>query len=180
MRTKIIGLIILNILGQYCFGQSDFKSDLGNYSVTIPSKAYEKIDTVKTEFGKFPRYLMLTEIYSKGRNLVSFRIEILDYSNTGREIPLDSLKSFFVNRKKMESADRGFYIIKEEKINDPTLPYQMELILTDRLDVELDFIRIFKKGSKFYSVEAHQLKRLTTKPRKETQKYFESFRLFDN
>jgi hypothetical protein len=145
--------------------------------VTVPVDPSEKVDTVQTEFGQVPRYLMMSKTVDHGKNLM-YTVEILDLSNADKEINIDKLKSHFINRK--SSNDMGFKLIKEERLNEMTKPYEFELIFADRHGMSLDFVRLFIRNLKFYCIETVQLKgsiKVGTKPTKLTQEYFDSFRL---
>ena len=178
MRVTLLGLIVITI-GQLCYGQVDFKSSDEVFTVTVPVDPTEQIDTVDTEFGQLPRYLMMAKTVDHGKN-VMYIVEILDLSNADKEINIENLKFHFIKRK--FSDDMGFRLVKEEKLNETTKPYEMELIFADQHGVSLDFVRLFKKGSKFYNIETVQLKgsiKVGTKPTKLTQDYFDSFKLND-
>ena len=74
----------------------------------------------------------------------------------------------------------GFTLVKEK--DELTKPYEIELIFADQHGMSLNFVRLFKKDSKFFSVETYQLKssiKVGTKPNKLTQDYFSSFKLAD-
>ena len=178
MRVKLLGLILTTV-GQLCYGQVDFKSTKEAFTVKVPVDPTEKVDTVETEFGQLPRYLMMAKTVDHGKNLL-YVVEILNLSDTGGEIDIDKLKSHYIRRK--SSGDMGFKLIKEERISGTTKPYEMELVFADKHGMSLDFVRLFKKDSKFYSIGTVQLKgslKLGTKPTKVTQDYFDSFNLND-
>jgi hypothetical protein len=178
MRVKIIGLILITI-GHLSYGQIEFKSVKEAFTVIVPVDPTEKKDTVQTEFGQLPRYLMMAQTIDHGKNLL-YTVEILDLSKSDNEITFDNLKSHFIRRK--TSNDMGFALVKEEKINEPTKPYEIQLIFADKHGFSLDFVRLFKKGSKFFSVETYQVKGVIavgTKPTKLTQNYFSSFKLIN-
>jgi hypothetical protein len=178
MRVKLSVLILITV-GQLCYGQVDFKSTKETFTVKVPVDPTEKVDTVETEFGQLPRYLMMAKTVDHGKNLL-YVVEILDLSNAGSEINIDNLKLHYIKRK--SSGDMGFRLIKEEKIDGTTKPYEIELIFADKHGMSLDFVRLFKRDSKFYSIGTVQLKgaaKLGTKPTKLTQDYFDSFNLND-
>ena len=145
--------------------------------MSVPVDPSEKIDTVQTEFGQVPRYLMMAKTVDHGKNLL-YTVEILDLSNADKEIDIDRLKSHFIKRK--SSNEMQFKLIREERLNESTKPYELELIFADGHGMSLAFVRLFKEDSKFYSIEAVQLKgsiKLGTKPTKLTQDYFDSFKI---
>jgi hypothetical protein len=176
MRVKLLALILITV-GQLCYGQVDFKSTKETFAVKVPVDPTEKFDTVETEFGQLPRYLMMAKTVDHGKNLL-YVVEILDLTYAGKEINIDNLKLHYIKRK--SSSDIGFKLIKEETISGTTKPYEIELIFADKHGMSLDFVRLFIKDSKFYSIETIQLKgtlKLGTKPTKMTQDYFDSFNL---
>jgi len=178
MRVKLLGLV-LSVIGHLCYGQIDFKSTKETFVVTVPVDPTEKIDTVETEFGQLPRYLMMAKTVDHGKNLI-YIVEVLDLSHADKEINIDNLKLHYIKRK--SSNDMGFKLIKEEKLNEVTKPYEIELIFADRHGMSLDFVRLFKRDLKFYSVGTVQLKgsiKVGTKPTKLTQDYFDSFKLIN-
>lgn len=176
MRAILLGLILCTI-GHLCFGQISFKSSKENFTVSVPVDPSEKIDTVQTEFGQVPRYLMMAKTVDHGKNLL-YTVEILDLSNADKEINIDRLKSHFIKRK--SSNEMQFKLIREERLNESTKPYELELVFADGHGMSLTFVRLFKEDSKFYSIETVQLKgsiKLGTKPTKLTQDYFDSFKI---
>jgi hypothetical protein len=176
MRARLLGLIF-SIIGHLCYGQVDFKSSREIFTVTVPVDPTEQIDTVDTEFGKLPRYLMMAKTVDHGKNLM-YIVEVLDLSNADKEINIDNLKQHYIKRK--SSNDMGFKLMKEEKLNEMTKHYEIELIFADKHGMSLDFVRLFKRDSKFYSIETVQLKgsiKVGTKPTKLTQDYFDSFKI---
>ena len=176
MRVKLLVLILITI-GHLSYGQIEFKSNKETFTVNVPVDPTEKIDTVETEFGQLPRYLMMAQTVDHGKNLM-YVVEILDLSNADKEINIDKLKSHFILRK--SSNDMGFKLMKEEKLSEMTRPYEVELIFADRHGMSLDFVRLFKKDLKFYCIETVQLKgsiKVGTKPTKLTQDYFDSFKI---
>jgi hypothetical protein len=178
MRVKLLGLILITV-GHLSYGQIDFKSRLENFTVTVPVQPSEKLDTVDTEFGQLPRYLMMAQTVDHGKNLM-YTVEILDLTKSENEITIDNLKSHFIKRK--ASGKLIHTLVKERKINEPTMPYEIELIFADQHGFDLNFVRLFKKGSKFFSVETYQIIgsfKVGTKPTKLTQDYFESFKLLN-
>lgn len=78
-------------IGHLSYGQIEFKSYNETFTVTVPVDPTEKVDTVETEFGLLPRYLMMAQTVDHGKNLM-YVIEILDLSNTDKEINIDKLK----------------------------------------------------------------------------------------
>jgi hypothetical protein len=122
---------------------------------------------------------MMAKTVDHGKNLM-YTVEILDLSKSNSETTIDNLKSHFIKRK--TSGDMGFTLVKEGKISEATKPYETELIFADRYGMSLNFVRLFKKGSRFFSIETVQLKgslKVGTKPTKLTQEYFDSFKLIN-
>lgn len=178
MRITLLGLFF-SIAGHICIGQIEFKSSQGIFTVIIPVKPSEKIDTVQTEFGQLQRYLMMAKTVDHGKNLM-YTVETLDLSNVDQEISIEELKSHFIKRK--TSSNMGFSLVKEEKMTKSSKAYEIELIFADQHGMSLNFARLFKRDTRFFSVETYQLKgtlKVGTKPTKLTQGYFESFKLVD-
>src|SRR5262245_29361538 len=128
MSVKLF-MVVFSIIGHFCFGQIDFKSSKEDFKVTIPVDPTEEVDTMSTEFGRLTRYLMMAQTVDHGKNLM-YTVEILDLSNTEKEISIDKLKAHFINRK--SSNNMGFTLVKEQRLDEMAKPFEIELIFADQ------------------------------------------------
>lgn len=177
MKTLSLGLLLFVALIQYVYGQTEFKSVMGKFTVGVPNDPIEKIDTIATEFGRIPRYSMVAKSVEKGNNLM-YIVEILDFSKIENVLSIEDLKSSHIKRR--TSNDIGFTLVKEEKLSDSTKSYEYELIFTDKYGAGLVFVRLFLNNEKFYRVETVQLKgsvKFGTKPNTVTRDFFDSFHI---
>lgn len=175
MRVIIPGLLLIGAAFSSS-AQITFRSATQGFSVSVPVEPTEAIDTVDTEVGRVKRYLMTARTVEYSNNM--YMVEILDLSMVNREVSFDELKRHLIARK--TSGEIAFKVLKEGKINDPARPYVVEIILADEHGISLNYVRLFKTGSKFFSVETYQLKgfgKIGTRPSRLTTDYFASFSL---
>lgn len=176
---KVFLSILFLLVYLASFGQIQFKSSYENFQIELPVVPTEKVDTIQTEFGYLPRYLMMSTTVDHGRNLM-YTVEVLSFLKDNEPLSLLKLKNSFIQRKR--TGDLKFFLLEEKLNKEQSDPYEVELVFVDSHGVSLNFAKLFILDKKFYSVETFQSKgalKLGTKPNKLTREYFSSIKIKD-
>lgn len=174
---KVFLCILFVLLCLASFGQVQFNSSYEDFQIDLPVVPSEKLDTIFTEFGHLPRYLMISKTVDHGRNLI-YTVEVLSFQKGNEPLTLLQLKNFLIQRKR--TGKLKFYILEEKVNKEESDPYEVELVFVDAYGESLNFVKLFILDTKFYSVETYQLKgafKLGTKPNKLTREYFSSIKI---
>jgi len=158
--------------------QLTFESQQENFKVEIPVEPTEKIDTIQSDYGPIPRYLMLCKSVDHGRNLL-YSVEIMNIENN-QELTFEDLKANYISRKQAISGNISFELVRESNVDIPE-PYNIELVFLDRNGF-LMYSRIIQKDSKFYIIETLRVKsqfKVGSKLNKATREFFDSFELLN-
>lgn len=171
-------LLILTFIGSTnLFGQITFESEMANFKVDVPVEPTEQLDTIQTDYGLIPHYLMLSKSIDHGRNLL-YSVEIMDIKEVNSDLTYEDLKDNYISRKESKSGNISFELVRESEQDIPE-PYDVELVFLDRNGF-LMFSRIFQRDSKFYILETLRIKssfKVGSKLNKATSEFFESFEL---
>ncbi|MEQ8711520.1 MAG: hypothetical protein RIC80_00795 [Cyclobacteriaceae bacterium] len=175
---KCIFLLIAISISTTLSAQITFESKLENFKIKLPVKPTEGIDTIQSDYGPIPRYLMLCKSIEHGRNLL-YTVEIMNIEDIP-DITFEDLKANYISRKQSVSGNISFELVHESKENVP-VPYDIELVFLDRNGF-LMYSRIIQKDYKFYTIETLRIKsqfKVGTKLNKDTREFFDSFELLN-
>jgi hypothetical protein len=172
-------LIIVFLISFRAPAQIIFESKIAKFKVDLPTEPTEKIDTINSDFGLIPRYLMMAESIDRGRNLL-YSVEILNTKEVESDLKFKDLKKNYIARKLSRSGKISWELVREST-NGIQEPYAEELVFLDKSGFLL-FSRIFFRDSKFYTVETFRIKssfKIGSRLNKATEDFFDSFELIN-